>query len=122
MHLLITGAYAAEITWANLHYFLTHLPDLLEMHVIFGPTIHKQGQEWLGLVVIAESHISVHTSGEVAFIDVFSCKTFEVEKALSYIEDYFSLSTMQVDLVERLIASKPSIYPGRPAPAIAGVS
>ena len=36
-----------------------------------------------GFVLIAESHISIHTfvAQEHAFIDIFSCKPFDIEKA-----------------------------------------
>ena len=42
-----------------------------------------------GLVVIAESHIAIHTFPELDYftMDIFSCKNFDHEKAIEYIRD-----------------------------------
>ena len=44
-----------------------------------------------GTVIIAESHLSVHTFPlkEYAFIDIFSCKPFQTQFAIDYCIDLF---------------------------------
>ena len=123
MHLLITGTFTVALTWTALYRFLLDLPARLGMQVIFGPAVHKREGDWLGFVIIAESHVSIHTSGATAFVDVFSCKEFEVETALAYIGECFQLSTMDVHLLERIMPAKePVRYPNLPIPQVVGVS
>lgn len=38
--------------------------------------------ESTGFVIIAESHVSVHLYGDVAFIDIFSCRHFDWPKVV----------------------------------------
>ena len=44
-----------------------------------------------GFVMIAESHISIHTypNRKVFYMDVFSCKDFDVEKTKAEINKFF---------------------------------
>ena len=79
--------------------FLHTLPDMIHMTKISDPHVTKyHGREGSfdkggisAFVLIAESHISIHTFVEQrhAFIDVFSCKDFDVEKAEKIICDKF---------------------------------
>jgi len=54
-------------------------------------------------VFIAESHISLHTFVERAFIniDVFSCKDFDAERIIRDMRDKFELTRMRSCLVRR---------------------
>jgi len=73
---------------------LDELPDLISMHKISPPYafVYKpkdKPEEWgvSGFVIIAESHISIHTFPDKghAFIDIFSCKQFDIHKAIAYL-------------------------------------
>jgi S-adenosylmethionine decarboxylase len=56
-----------------------------------------------GIVVIAESHIAIHTFPELDFftMDIFSCKNFDHETAIAYIRDAFDVKEMDRMLVQR---------------------
>jgi S-adenosylmethionine decarboxylase len=56
-----------------------------------------------GVVLIAESHISIHTFAEKGYfsMDIFSCKDFDVEAAKEYVLSYFSASSCEVNILER---------------------
>jgi S-adenosylmethionine decarboxylase len=56
-----------------------------------------------GFVMIAESHISMHTFPERGLIwaDVFSCKDFDATPILDEIKKRFSLRTMDVQSIPR---------------------
>jgi len=56
-----------------------------------------------GLVVIAESHIAIHTFPELDYftLDIFSCKNFDHELAIRYIKDAFEVAEMDRMLVQR---------------------
>ena len=66
-------------------------PDKLEMHKIMPPYVFKYDggeakEDWgiSGVVLIAESHIALHTFPEKGFftLDIFSCKEFDVRSAV----------------------------------------
>lgn len=56
-----------------------------------------------GFVLIAESHISIHTfpRRRFAWVDVFSCKGFESEVALDFVRQTFAMEHMEVRRLER---------------------
>lgn len=80
---------------------LDELPALLDMHKVMPPYVipykgssdpnsfDKGGVS--GVVIIAESHISVHTFSlqRFASVDVFSCKNFEPNKVVDYFTELF---------------------------------
>jgi S-adenosylmethionine decarboxylase len=61
-----------------------------------------------GLVVIAESHIAIHTFPELDYftMDIFSCKNFDHEKAIEYIRTAFDVQEMDRMLVQRGLSFK----------------
>ena len=56
-----------------------------------------------GLVVIAESHIALHTFPYLDYftMDIFSCKNFDYEAAISYIRDALDVREMDRMLIQR---------------------
>ena len=51
-----------------------------------------------GFVMIAESHISIHTFPEMnyIFMDIFSCREFDVEKTIQWVKDRFKVTDIKV--------------------------
>ena len=77
---------------------LDEYPGKLEMHKIMPPYVFKYDggaikEDWgiSGVVLIAESHIALHTFPEKGFftLDIFSCKEFDVRKAVDVALDIF---------------------------------
>ncbi len=56
-----------------------------------------------GFIVIAESHISIHTFQEKSyvFVDIFSCKPFDHEHARDMIIEAFEAKKKEVNVVMR---------------------
>ena len=56
-----------------------------------------------GVVVLAESHCSIHTFQEkgYCFVDIFSCKQFDTEKALIELVDIFEARECEMKIIER---------------------
>ena len=112
MHLVIDG-YAGDTgkMWdAELvRNFLTQYPDNLGMTRITepsvleynGPKIEDAGVS--GFVIIAESHISIHTFPYRNYvnIDIFSCKSFDKDQAIQDARDLFELTDMKTWLLDR---------------------
>ncbi len=99
---------------SNLKYIydiLDQLPEVIGMkkisppNIVFYPgsegTFDKGGIS--GFVLIATSHISVHTftEQEHAFLDIFSCKDFDVEKAEKYLIEKFEAKKVDKNLFRR---------------------
>ena len=73
-------------------------PEVLEYH---GPNPNDSGIS--GFVIIAESHISVHTfpHRDYVNIDLFSCKSFDHERALTDARSLFDLQSVKTWLLDR---------------------
>ena len=56
-----------------------------------------------GFVMIAESHISIHTfpDQDYAFMDIFSCKEFDAERAIGYLVDAFEAKNVEKHVLKR---------------------
>lgn len=89
---------------------LDELPTLIGMHKIIPPYViqYDEGkcpEDWgiTGIVIIAESHISIHTYPEkgYVFIDIFSCKNFDEEKAVRYLRNIFQPQKSTINVVQR---------------------
>ena len=112
MHLVIDGYGGdSDKMWdADLvRGFLSNFPSTLGMTKLCEPlvlTYHAPKAEdsgVTGFVIIAESHISIHTFPHRRYvnIDVFSCKPFDNERALSHARDLFSLGKVKTWILER---------------------
>lgn len=88
---------------------LNSLPDMIGMTKITQPYVFKysgsvpEDEGITGFVVIAESHISIHTfqKKNYAFIDLFSCKHFDYEFAQKYLIDVFESQKPTVNVLMR---------------------
>ena len=112
MHLIIDGFGCDYQQVSDPDYilrFLDAFPDTIRMTKITPPTVYTyQGpvpQDWgvSGFVLIAESHISVHTfpDREYINIDVFSCKAFDTEHAIDEIRRVFSMAELKSWTLDR---------------------
>ena len=56
-----------------------------------------------GVVVLAESHCSIHTFQEkgYCFVDIFSCKQFDTDKALHELVGIFEARACEMRIIER---------------------
>ena len=89
--------------------FLDTYPAEINMTKISEPYVleytGEKPEDWgvTGFVIIAESHISVHTFPEHGYVwvDIFSCKEFEADGALDRIIDTFALTHVTIDIHDR---------------------
>jgi S-adenosylmethionine decarboxylase len=65
----------------------------------------RKPEDWgfSGVIIIAESHISVHTFPQKYFvsIDVYSCKKFSQTRAIAFFKRFFQPKTLEINSVER---------------------
>ena len=112
MHLVIDG-YGGDIDkmWDEelVRDFLFRYPESLGMTRITEPKVlrydapNSADSGVSGFVIIAESHISIHTFPRKDYIniDIFSCRPFNHERALEDVKDLFGLSEVKTWLLER---------------------
>ncbi|KAF0133428.1 MAG: S-adenosylmethionine decarboxylase [Candidatus Saganbacteria bacterium] len=88
---------------------LDKFPTRMGMNKIMPPYVFKYTgsvpEDWgiSGVVLIAESHITIHTfpDKDHAFIDIFSCKDFNTDFATSYMINLFEAKEHEVSLSAR---------------------
>ena len=112
MHLVIDGLGCDAKQIADPEHvrrFLDAYPDAINMTKIMPPSVHTykgpKAEDWgvSGFVIIAESHISVHTFPDRGYvnIDVFSCKEFDAEQAIEEIRGQFSMGEVRSWVLDR---------------------
>jgi S-adenosylmethionine decarboxylase len=112
MHVIIDG-YGGDPSQLDdenvVRVILDRYPELMGMTKITQPNVLRyQGtkpEDWgvSGYVMIAESHIAVHTFPErgLVWADIFSCKDFDSAEVLDDLKRRFSLRQMDVRVIER---------------------
>ena len=112
MHLVIDG-FGGDIDkmWDEdlVRNFLYQYPESLEMTRITEPNVLRyeapksEDSGVSGFVIIAESHISIHTFPRKDYIniDIFSCQPFDHERALEDVKNLFGLSEVKTWLLDR---------------------
>ena len=89
--------------------FLDTCPDLIGMTKIMPPYVFKYNgkvsEDWglSGFVLIAESHISIHTFPERDYLslDIFSCKDFDHQQSIRFSIDLFGIGRYEMNLLDR---------------------
>lgn len=112
MHLTIDGSGGSPEKLASeelVRGLLDRYPESIGMTKIAPPFVQRyvgsKPEDWgvSGFVLIAESHIAVHTFPErgLVWIDVFSCKSFDEEQAVRGVTEAFKLQGTRTCLLER---------------------
>jgi len=116
MHLIIDGYSSnSDILQSEefIYQLLDQYPAEIGMTKIAPPYVLRyvgaKPEEWgvSGLVLIAESHISIHTFVErrYANIDVFSCKSFNANQVIKDLSARLQLTEVRTHLLDRDMAS-----------------
>ncbi|MDJ0624774.1 MAG: adenosylmethionine decarboxylase [Candidatus Caenarcaniphilales bacterium] len=89
---------------------LEEFPEKLDMTIIMPPKVmHYDGGEipedsgTSGFVIIAESHIAIHTFPEKGFftLDIFSCKPFDIDAAIDFVKQKYEPEYIDKKIFER---------------------
>ena len=112
MHLIIDG-FGTNIARLGderiVKRFLDEHPEKICMTKISEPQVctykGPNAEDWgvSGFVLIAESHISVHTFPERGLlnIDIYSCKDFDTPQSVRDVKDWFALDDVRMFTIER---------------------
>ncbi|BAW02517.1 S-adenosylmethionine decarboxylase proenzyme [Thermus thermophilus] len=86
---------------------LNELPEEMEMTKVLPPFVYSYGPGGedgvTGVVLIAESHIAIHTFPKKRFlsVDIFSCKAFDMAKALKKLAEVFEIRRYETYMINR---------------------
>ncbi len=88
---------------------LEDFPSSIGMNKIMPPYVFKydgiKPEDWgvSGFVLIAESHISIHTFPCKSYLslDIFSCKYFDMDNAIDYMTKTFDIKKFDKNILER---------------------
>lgn len=89
---------------------LNDLPSKIGMQKIAAPVVIKydggpvpEDYGVTGFVIIAESHISLHTFAGKGFItaDVYSCKDFDAKVAIEYFKNAYQIKKLASQTIKR---------------------
>lgn len=112
MHVIIDG-YGGDPNQLSdeneVRVILDRYPGMMGMTKITQPKVIRykgtKPEDWgvSGYVMIAESHISLHTFPErrLVWADIFSCKDFDATAVLEDLKQRFHLEQMDVTSLER---------------------
>ena len=105
-HLIMDGVISDPIGKKEVEEILRELPAEIGMEIIAGPLVVKGtpgNPGWTGVVIIEKSHIVIHTfeEGCKASIDVFSCKHFEKDHVISYLENHIRFRKVNTRMLVR---------------------
>lgn len=112
LHLTLDGYgcdYDSLTSLDKIYEFLDKTPDLISMTKIMQPYVFKYTgkipEDWglSGFVLIAESHISIHTFPEKNYLslDIFSCKRFDLLLCASHVKEYFQMERYELNVLNR---------------------
>lgn len=112
MHLVIDGYECNQKKLRDLELVyrtLDEYPARIGMTKIIPPYVFRyygiKPEDWgvSGFVLIAESHIGIHTFPEKKYvnIDVFSCKAFDTQLALEFVKRKLEIKEVKGSLIER---------------------
>ena len=88
---------------------LDRYPEEIGMTKIAPPHVQryvgKKPEDWglSGFVLIAESHISIHTFPQHGYVwvDIFSCKGFDARRPIDDIQEQFLLTEVRTQVLSR---------------------
>jgi len=112
VHLMVDGygCNRSALEDINLIYdFLDHYPARMDMTKIMPPYVFRYNgtvpEDWgiSGFVLIAESHISIHTFPEKQYLslDMFSCKPFDTRLAVEFVKERFQIQKYETKVLDR---------------------
>ena len=118
MHLIVDGFGASREMLESedtIFRFLDEYPSRIGMTKVAPPQVFRytgsKPDDWgvTGVVIIAESHISIHTFPDRRYvnIDIFSCKDFDHHRAISELKDRFEFDDMKTLLLPRGLQDAP---------------
>ena len=118
MHLIVDGFGASREMLESedtIFRFLDEYPSRIGMTKVAPPQVFRytgsKPDDWgvTGVVIIAESHISIHTFPDRRYvnIDIFSCKDFDHQRAVSELKERFEFDDMKTLLLPRGLQDAP---------------
>jgi S-adenosylmethionine decarboxylase len=112
VHLMLDGYGCDRAVLEDIQFiynFLDEYPDQMNMTKIMPPYVFRYNgavpEDWgvSGFVLIAESHISIHTFPDKQYLslDMFSCKPFDTDDAVETVRKHFRMQKYEKRVLDR---------------------
>ena|SRR3990167_4233235 len=108
------------VSQSYIYDILNELPEKIGMHKMTLPHVYKWKDKFstsdqagiTGVVTLAESHATIHTFPDYnfVFIDVFSCKSFDTDKAIRLFKKYFGAKDIKPKVETRGVNFPKKVY------------
>jgi len=121
MHLTLRITNVEKSTLLNdkniIHQFLIKLVTDIGMRILAGPLVAEESSNegksgCSGLILLYESHAAIHTYVDLkeAFIDIFSCREFNIESVGTTIHEFFgTYTTAEQHILDRGFHWRPTL-------------
>lgn len=92
-----------EINLSSLRAFLSNLVDEIRMEKLFEPIAVHGKYGYTGIAGIVTSHIAFHyfETEQVLHLDVYSCKEYNLNTLMEFLDDYWKIRKADVIFLER---------------------
>lgn len=88
--------------------FIEYVLNLIDMKPVYEPLVkyygdHKSNEGFSYIQLINTSNINIHTVSNTKdiYIDLFSCKSFDVDKVRAFAKHYFGPEELDFNFLER---------------------
>jgi S-adenosylmethionine/arginine decarboxylase-like enzyme len=98
--LAIDGCTRMPLERRQISLWLRECPKAIGMTALMKPYIKQTLLGWTGIVIIAESHITITTHGLSAWITIASCKPFPAAEALLWTVSELGLEDVGTQTIE----------------------
>ena len=109
-HLILDGISDGDL--GNVEFikkFLINLTKKIKMNAISEPLVFYYGAEnkeesgITGVIILAESNITIHTypSKKWFCLDIFSCNEFEIDKTITYLTNKLNITKYKKQILKR---------------------
>jgi S-adenosylmethionine decarboxylase len=98
------GCAPDRLTLERVQAALTEIPQRLGLTIVSAPQVHFDPQTGIaGIVLLAESHFSIHCVPRktALHVDLFSCREFSSEVAKRWLSDAFRIGAWSESYVPR---------------------
>lgn len=109
---LIIDAYGCKQNLDNVKKIKNLLNDLVDMvgmkklsnaKVVFYEAEKPINSGVTGIILLNESHISIHTysNRDEIYMDIFSCRPFDPDNVKKYLKDFFKIDKLKQKVIRR---------------------
>jgi len=88
-------------TAKQVYTFLRECPEQIGVTPYYQPFMRNYAGGWSGVQFIAESMVAIHQIDKRCWVDVFSCKEFDIPGAVQFVKESLKLAVVTYKALRR---------------------